>query len=273
MMLDRLIRRIAEKVVNVALSKLNTHSIAQVIEYDPDENMCKVQNVTQSIRSDDPDNEEGVNRPVLGDVPVQQFGSGKVWLTVAPQVDAYGSMHTCDRSVERWKEEGGIITPNSTRKFCADDGIFSPGVVPLADDADNGKFPTAIEIDRISMRTRTGDTQVSVVSDESVVVKNANATITVDASGNVTIDPSASVTVTSSGNVQVNAPKQILNSEADAVALSTKVDLLWTTLDTLFRTTWVPAPTDGGAALKAAYINAFATPPATVASAKMKLDS
>ncbi len=73
--------------------------------------------------------------------------------------------------------------------------------------------------------------------------------------------------------MNITAPKLILNSEVDAVALSTKVDLLWTTLDTLFRTTWVPAPTDGGAALKAAYLAAFATPPASVASAKMKLDS
>ncbi len=56
----------------------------------------------------------------------------------------------------------------------------------------------------------------------------------------------------------------------DFVALASKVDLLFTLLDGVFRVGWVPVPLDGGAALKAAYLAAFAAPPASVASLVVK---
>ena len=59
---------------------------------------------------------------------------------------------------------------------------------------------------------------------------------------------------------------------ADFVALASKVDAFISTLDTLFRTGWVVAPSDGGAALKAAYAAAFGSPPASVASDVVKSD-
>ena len=63
-----------------------------------------------------------------------------------------------------------------------------------------------------------------------------------------------------------------VSSTGGFVALATLVDLLWSTLDTLFRTGWTPVPNDGGAALKAAYLLAFPTPPTTVASSNLKAD-
>jgi len=57
----------------------------------------------------------------------------------------------------------------------------------------------------------------------------------------------------------------------DYVALATKVDLLWTTLDTVLRTAWVVVPTDGGAALKVAYAAAFPVPPTSVAASNLKV--
>lgn len=58
----------------------------------------------------------------------------------------------------------------------------------------------------------------------------------------------------------------------DLVALATLVDLIVSTLDTVFRTGWVVVPTDGGAALKAAYLAAFPTPPASVAATKSRAE-
>jgi hypothetical protein len=55
------------------------------------------------------------------------------------------------------------------------------------------------------------------------------------------------------------------------VALANLCDLLWTTLDVVFRA-WVPAPLDGGASLKAAYLAAFPIPPSSVASSNLKAD-
>jgi len=50
-------------------------------------------------------------------------------------------------------------------------------------------------------------------------------------------------------------------SALDFVAMAAKVLAQWTALDTLIRTTWVPVPNDGGAALKTAYLAAFPAPP------------
>jgi hypothetical protein len=57
---------------------------------------------------------------------------------------------------------------------------------------------------------------------------------------------------------------------ASLVALATKVNAYTAKMDILLRTTWVPVPTDGGAALKTAYLAAFPTPPASVAAAKVR---
>lgn len=60
---------------------------------------------------------------------------------------------------------------------------------------------------------------------------------------------------------------------SDFVALAAKVDLLWSTIDALFRTGWTPVAQDGGAALKTAWTTvSFPTPPASVASTNLKAD-
>ena len=147
-------------------------------------------------------------------------------------------------------------------------------VVDLADDyrvaiaLDDGSEPTVSEGERELYsydEARTRQAQINLAADGTITINNANTTITIDSSGEVTIDAG-------SNNVNVNAAKLTLNSSADAAALASKVDLLWSTLDTVFRTAWIVAPMDGGAALKAAYIAAFATPPSSVASTKLEVD-
>jgi len=56
------------------------------------------------------------------------------------------------------------------------------------------------------------------------------------------------------------------------VAMSTLVDVLWAKLYAVIATAWVVAPTDGGAALKAAFIAAFPIPPSSTASKNLKAD-
>lgn len=102
---------------------------------------------------------------------------------------------------------------------------------------------------------------------------NRTAKIYLQGGGGVTIETGTSaVDVSPGGVVTVTADKLVLNSEIDAAGKASAIDLLWTTLDTVFRS-WVPPPTpDSGAALKAAYMAAFPAPPSSVASAKLKLD-
>lgn len=72
------------------------------------------------------------------------------------------------------------------------------------------------------------------------------------------------VDVTSGGNE---------SAEGGFVSMSEKCDDLWATMDKLFRTDWIVPPSpDAGAALKAAYLAAFPTPPSSVASTNLKAD-
>lgn len=54
-------------------------------------------------------------------------------------------------------------------------------------------------------------------------------------------------------------------------ARADKVDAFIATMDQLLRTDWIVVPTDGGAALKAAFAAAFPTPPTTVAASNVKV--
>jgi len=65
-----------------------------------------------------------------------------------------------------------------------------------------------------------------------------------------------------------------VNSQVDAAALASKVDLIIATIHGVM-TAWVPAPPDGGAALKTAWLAAFGTPPtsAATASTNLKVDA
>lgn len=62
-----------------------------------------------------------------------------------------------------------------------------------------------------------------------------------------------------------------VGSATDFVALAAKVDAFIGTLDTLFRTGWIVAPTDGGLALKTAYVGVFPDPPGSVAASDVKV--
>jgi hypothetical protein len=263
------IKRIARRVVESFLAeKIHTHLPAQVVSYDATTNTCSIQPCIMRMRSEDPGNLTTIELPQIDDVPVKQFGSGKLLFSVAPQADSYGVFHVSERDIEVWLTKGGVVNPGSSRKFDLTDGWFDPGAYPLIADGDNGLISPAIKTDRIEMRTRAGTSTITLKDDGSIeLVTLGDGSVAISTDGTVGIG-------NTSGFMEID-PSGVakFNSAADSVALATKVDLLWSTLDTVMRTAWVVAPTDGGAALKAAYLAAFAAPPTSVASAKVKLDS
>lgn len=186
--------KLVRDVFDEKAADLHTHLPARCVSFDATSNTCSIQLCVKRIRADDPNNLTYVELPIIRDVPVHQFGSGDVWLTVAPQVDAYGSYHVSERSISRWIKEGGVTEPESFRKFDISDGVFIPGLLPTATES-HGKLDTAISTDRIGLRTRNGDAQISLLDDESMVLSNDDVTITIGATGNVTIDTDGNVEV------------------------------------------------------------------------------
>ena len=83
-------------------------------------------------------------------------------------------------------------------------------------------------------------------------------------------DGGAHINIKETGTVEITTGG-LPTSVVGFVAMAPLVDLLWSTLWGVF-SAWVPAPNDGGAALKTAFLAAFATPPASVASTNLKAD-
>ena len=178
------------------------------------------------------------------------------------------------------------------------DAVLEPSLLHLADEGDNGLMAEPVKTDRISLRTRSGLTEISVLDDETIEVKvNDVASLSIDTDGNVTLETDGNISAESTGgdvtviadgdstveaggdvsldngsqSVVVGSASVDVGGATDFVAMATKVDTLWTTLYTLL-TTWVPAPMDGGAAFKTAAIAAFPTPPSSVASGNLKAE-
>ncbi len=180
----------------------------------------------------------GVESPVeidpIEDVPVILPGSDDLWLTVDLKADSYVLLVFAERSIANWFEKGGAVDPEQDRMFDFSDAFAIPCSIPTP-----AKLSASVESDTIAMRNSANTTKVAVKEN---------------------------------GNVEIDAGTVTINSGADSAALTSKVDAFIAKLDTVIRTAWVVAPTDGGAALKAAYIAAFSTAPATVQSTKLKVD-
>jgi hypothetical protein len=177
----------------------------------------KVQQVRKAIRFTDAENPQTVELPPLGEIIVRQVGSGKLWLTVAPQVDTYGYLHVSDRDIDAWKEVGGIGEPTSTRCMDLRDSVFEPSLLNLGVDGDLGAFEEAIKEDRISLRTRSGLTEISILADESVTinVNSDKASVIIDKDGNVSITTKGDLTATADGDVSITGASVSVSGPTD----------------------------------------------------------
>ena len=166
----RPVRKMIRRMIDAALSDVHTSFPAIVVSYNAAFNTCSVQPCLKRIRTEDPENMTTVPLPVLEDVPVQQFGSGKVLFSVAPAAGSYGSVHISERSLENWIIDGGMVNASSQRRFDLSDAIFVPGLYPLKIDGDNGALPVnaAIDTDRVALRTRDGNTKISVLDNGTI---------------------------------------------------------------------------------------------------------
>lgn len=136
-----------------------------------------------------------------------------------------------------------FFTENSIDQWLSKGGVTTPG--------DVGRFTLSGAVFHAGL-CPNAENIADDISSDLVLGKEGGAQVR---------GKSATVEVTSGG----------ASSAADFVALAAKLDQWIAALDTVLRT-WVVAPTDGGAALKAAYIAAVSTAPASNASSNLKAD-
>ena len=213
----REIKLLASRIAKAEASRVRTCTVGQITEYDATRNAVKIRLCVKSMRTEDPENLTTVEMPVLEDIPVQQFGSGKLLLSVPPSVNSYGTLFFSDRDLEAWLTTGGIVDPSNMRKWDLSDAIFAPGLYPFVVDGDNGQIEEAIKTDRISMRTRSGLTEISVLADESIAVNvnDGKAVVTIDKDGNVTITSKGDLSATADGDITIDGASVTVNGAFD----------------------------------------------------------
>lgn len=215
--LAREIISIAKKAAKATVDEDRTHIPAQVVSYTAATNLVSVQPCITVLRPQDPNATGGVQLPVIEDVPVHQFGSGKCMLSIAPQVDSYGFLHVSDRELETWITQGGIVDPAYTRTFDLTDAVFYPGLYPIIPDGDNGLIVPPIDTDRIALRNRLNSSSVAV-TDAGVVELGAGSvistpvgTITMAVNGTITIANAAgTIEMSAAGTVDINGNLTVL---------------------------------------------------------------
>lgn len=238
--------QIANAVFDAKKYDLRTHVFVQVIEYDADKNLTKVVPVRKAIYFTDSENIDTDELPPNTEILVRQFGSGKLWLTVAPSVGTYGYLHVSDRDVDTWKSAGGIGEPTDTRCMKLRDAVFEPSLLHLVDEGDNGLLAVPVATDRISLRTRTGATEISVLDDESIEITTT---------GDVTIE--------ATGNVETDAAETVLQAGTDWAVQYTALKSAFDTLKTDFNNlvTWCTTHVHPGVLAGAASTAVSPVPP------------
>jgi len=170
----RSITKLVRRLVRAELSGIHTTIICQIEAYTAATNTATVQPVYKLARTG---GLETVQYPQLEDVPVRQFGSGKLWATCPPAVGSYGYVNVSERSIEQWQANGGITEHGSSRKFDLSDAILEIGLCPLIPDGDNGAFVVPVNTDRIELRTRLGTTFIAVLDDGTVEISGTTTTL------------------------------------------------------------------------------------------------
>lgn len=226
---------VIQTAISTALGSAYVALPGAVTVYDPATQTADVQPMLTPHVVFEDGNETVDILPVIPSVPIAFPRGGGAFITFPIKPGDLVLLVFCDRSIDKYKMGGGTIPipPIDLRQHDISDAVAIPGFYTLP----------------------------KVLKD--AVPSAADMAMGFENGAHINIKESGTVEVTTAG-----APASVIGF----VAMAALVDLLWTTLDTVIRTAWTPAPNDGGAALKTAYLAAFPIPPTSVASTNLKAD-
>lgn len=222
-----------EAILDNRLSDLHTSMPGTITEYNPATQEASVQPLLKRAYVNE-DGSEGTDLlPVVQGAQVLFPRAGRFFITFPLQVGDPVMLVFSERSLDEWSASSGKV-PVDPIDFRMHD-ISDAVAIP-------GLYPDTLPI---------ADTV------------NVGMALGKEAGVQIRITDSGTVEVTSNG---------LPASVGGFVAMATLTDFIFATIDTIFRTGWTPVANDGGAALKAAWLAAFATPPGSVASTNLKAD-
>ena len=74
-----------------------------------------------------------IDLPPVTNVPVMFYRAGLASITFPLKPGNTGTLFFSQRSLEKWLDLGGLVSPDDSRKFDLSDGMFYPGLHPFTD--------------------------------------------------------------------------------------------------------------------------------------------
>lgn len=152
--------------INTYLKDVHTMLPGQIINFDPVEQLADIQ--PQLKRNIDG---ELINLPVLSKVPVRFLKSGDFTITFPLKEGDEVALYFIERSIDNWLEDGGIQSPNDTRKFDLSDAYAVPGLYSQAQKI------TDFDPDNMVIKSTNGNSKITMKTDGTILMETSGETI------------------------------------------------------------------------------------------------
>ena len=173
------------------LKEVHTMLPGQIINFDPIEQLADIQpqlkrNVDGALK----------NLPVLSKVPIRFFKSGDFTITMPLKEGDEVAIYFIERSIDNWLEQGGIQSPNDTRRFDLSDAYAVPVLYSqkqkitdfdpdnMVIKSTNGNAKITLKTDGTILMETTGNTEIT--SAETIINNNLTVNGDIDATGKIT---------------------------------------------------------------------------------------
>ena len=148
--------------IDTHLKDVHTMLPGQIINFDPVEQLADIQ--LQLKRNVDG---ELINLPVLSKVPIRFLKSGDFTITFPLKEGDEVALYFIERSIDNWLEDGGIQSPNDTRKFDLSDAFAVPILYSQAQKI------TDFDPDNMVIKSTNGDSEIIMATNGTITI-NAN---------------------------------------------------------------------------------------------------
>ena len=120
---------VIKAAVKAQAEELNSTQLAIVVDYDHTKPSCTVQPIFNKKFPDGTEEEA----PLIYNVPVNFQRAGKSFVSMPLKKGHYVTLNFTDRSIDKWLNSGGKVTPDDTRTHHLSDAIATPAGYPFSD--------------------------------------------------------------------------------------------------------------------------------------------
>jgi hypothetical protein len=129
--LNQSLSQVVKDALSAKLYDMRFHSPGKVLRYDKDKQLVDVQ---PSFKAKTPSGKV-VNPPAIYNVPVMFQRGGDAIISVPIKKGDSIGLFFCDRSIEKWLSNGGIVDPEDSRAHVLSDATAMPGLYPFNNNA------------------------------------------------------------------------------------------------------------------------------------------